>query len=217
MSTAYRLDAERTRTDLQSFIDDWRAIKDLVDECFSKSGVTMEEERAFSECKERLQRLYPSIESSVEKADMSSSGAGRTIRIGDPVQHILSTTPHISYLLQDNWTWGGLPKQQFDMVWGAGTHQLNVALGRIDFRLNSIDDIHIDDYLMLRKLVDRLAKIRQTSRRVISPLRKLAAQFGPLDSLVKAIERNPLYRLVAILVVLIPVAAVLWFLATRVF
>jgi hypothetical protein len=197
MAEETRLDLVPMRQNIQSFIDDWKRMKGLVDACFAKRGVTEKQEEEFRECKERLQRLYPSIQPVLDKMDLTWSGAGRTIPIGDPVQHLLSTTAEVSYLLQDSWTWQGFPKQHFDTAWAAGTHQLNTALGRVDSKLNLVGQIHVDEYLALKRWVDRLASARAGWQRFVGrPLGNLIGR--ALAPLVGAVERNLAYRILAI-------------------
>lgn len=207
-----RLDLERIGENLQSFMEGWKGLKDLVDSCFRKHGVTEEEEKEFAAYKERLQRLYPSIENHIEKTELNWSGGGRTLTFQNPVSQILSTTPHISYLLQDSLTWGGLPKQMFDSLWGAGTNQLNVALGRVESQITSIGDLRVEDYLLVKPWVDRLARVRRVWQRFVSgPIRKATMPIRRRLTLVlESIERNPIYKALAIMSTLGGAGAVIY-------
>ena len=201
MTAKQDIELLRVQARLQSFMAEWKRLKRLVDSCFQAGRVTLRVETAFTKRKERLQRLWPVVSPHLEKARLTWQIPGRALSFDDPISQILSTMPHISYLLQDNWLYGGLTKEHFDTMWGAGTSQLNGALGRVQAELESVEDFHLGEYLLLKPWVDRLARARRAWQQyVVRPVGNVTAIIRrPLDPMIQAIERNPGYKALAII------------------
>jgi len=212
MASAQNLDLLRLEEQLESFATDWKALKLLVDGCFRENRVTEEDEVAFRDHKDRLQRLYPAIRPHLQTGSLGWSGAGRNIHLGEPITNILSTTPHISYLLQDSQLWGGLPKEAFDNCWEAGMNKVNGALGHVQGQLDSLGDVHVEEYVRLKRWVDRLAGVRRAWERLVSrPIRMATMPIRrPLTLVVESIERNSLYKVLVIISTLGGAAAVIY-------
>ncbi len=195
------IDLLRKKERLLSFAEDWRALKDLVNKCVVNRAVSDEDEETFTAQKERLQKLLPVISPYLENISLTQHLPGRPLTYDDPIKNILSTTPAISYLVYDNYVYGGLPKQQFDTLWGVGMGQLNGAIGRLDAEMEDLGDVHINEYLLVKPWLDRVSQIKRLFRRFVQKPSgwTLRMMRRPFVWLVQALQHNPVYGALAVI------------------